>query len=799
MDRVERTVWLASLLRHVAKCFRRGALAESAAQDQGSETSADFVRAWQPLFARCVDADLLQALVESHTDNAVAPTENVRVAGISDSQLRALEAILGHAETLASGGRQEPPSSDDHPRLTRLASVFDHVQLCEPGPSGRSYLPHGEIGNLQTEPRIFPEGSPGRPDDLSAHMREFSGAFASLESRLDWDNFDCVYAHCFALLERFATSVATGTQEESPDASVFDHLRLAAAIAACLYRYHSATETLTDEAVRSAAGDARVALVVGDLSGIQDYLFAIASIGAGGVARRLRARSFFLQMLAEVACLKLRHCFGLPQANVIMSSGGKFYMLVPNTSQTTASLQDFQRTCDRWLLDRFHGELALDLAWRPMADGDFGAGGQGFGDALAELRDELSRRKARRLGGVLVDEGWREAEFLRAPFPAGSSACPCCGRFPAERKVEPDDPDEEAVCNRCYQDARLGSLLPRAEYVGFYDRHEHGTDCFDWTFRVASRPEQVQGATLVTRLNAPDLAPLAHVPAGCRYLVNHVPRLEDGYPATFGDIAGDGLLSVVKADVDYLGQVFQEGLRRDAPDPSFDTPSRIAALSRQMDTFFSAWMEWLLRTEFPQVYAVYSGGDDMLLVAPRAQTLPLVQRIRERFAEYTRNPEITLSVGVVVTKPRLPVAHTSRAADSALEAAKEAGRNRLCLLNQTVKWEDLSVMQSGVSLLEEAVPPSAFLHQLLQFGEMWRLWRQERHVDGLRFQPLLAYSLARNVHRQKQKELFEWGSRLISFPVDDDSAKEAKTMDLLGLIAKWVLLGRREKRDAENV
>src|SRR5204862_1718504 len=108
--------------------------------------------------------------------------------------------------------------------------------------------------------------------------------------------------------------------------------------------------------------------------------------------------------------------------------------------------------------------------------------------------------------------------------------------------------------------------------------------------------------------------PLAGVPAAFRFLTNYVPREPDGTLWTFMDIAagrllvGTGapsaLLAVIKADVDYLGQVFQEGLRRDEP-PGYDTPSRVAALSRQLDLFFSAWVQWLLQAEFPKVYAVY--------------------------------------------------------------------------------------------------------------------------------------------------------------------------------------------------
>ena len=103
---------------------------------------------------------------------------------------------------------------------------------------------------------------------------------------------------------------------------------------------------------------------------------------------------------------------------------------------------------------------------------------------------------------------------------------------------------------------------------------------------------------LVVRINNPKLEEVRDVPATFRYLANHVKR-EGEDPWTFSDIAAgkklEGetttrLLGVLKADVDYLGQVFQEGLRREQSANGFDGLTRIAALSRQMDWFFSGWL-----------------------------------------------------------------------------------------------------------------------------------------------------------------------------------------------------------------
>jgi CRISPR-associated protein Csm1 len=803
------TVILGALLHDIGKYLQRGDFG-GRVSGQHPQVGATFVSAWQAEFGRCVDVTLLRTLVQRHHEST-AFREGLRVDEIADEHTRALARLVSRADNLSSSERGERAAKYQQFRTTALAPVFHRIQLLRtPGPS-QSHLPHGAIRDLEGEPPIFPR--PGRQtpqEEVTQHIRDFGQAFVSLRDRLDWDDFWCVYGHLFSLLQKFTVCVASDTQADPPDISLFDHLRTTSAIAACLYQHHVMAGTLKDEVLKGPVGP-RCALLVGDLSGIQDYLFDIATVGAGGVARRLRARSFFLQMLAEVAGLKVLRAFNLPPANVLMASGGKFYVLLPVIPALENCLEALRRECDNWLLSRFHGTLTLNLAWTAITDKEFGTGAEGasFSIALTRLHAQLSARKRRRLEGTLVREGqWHEADFLRDPFPADASVCRACGRFPAAYASE--EPGELDVCRHCYQDLRLGRRLPRAEFVGLYDRTlEKGTECFGWSFFVAERPDALPSHPFsVRRLNATDLELVAGYPANFRFLANHVPLdPDDATPWSFGDIAAGrrleegepapGLLAVIKADVDYLGQVFQDGLRREQP-PGFDTPSRVATLSRQMDWFFSAWMQWLLSKGFPRFYTVFSGGDDVLLVGPRGQALALVKHLREEFRRYTENPEMTLSAGIAVIKPRLPLAQAVRFADEGLEAAKRAGRDRLSLLGCVLRWEDLPLVEEALNLLERADPPptSAFLYRLLEFAKMWRRWRETHDPMALRVQPLLAYTIARNL--KPGSELYTWASRLVGFSLSEDQSEPAVILDHLGVIVQWVLLGRRDKRNGDD-
>lgn len=262
-------------------------------------------------------------------------------------------------------------------------------------------------------------------------------------------------------------------------------------------------------------------------------------------------------MLAEVACLKVLLEFDLPPANIVMASGGKFYILLPNLADVSDRLVRLREEADQWLLARFHGALALNLAWTPISDEDFGTGemGGGFPAALSRLHGELAQRKQRRLEGALADsEGWREEAFLREGFSAGASLCPACRRFPGVKTVHRGEEEEALVCPSCYDDWDLGRHLPPAQFVGLYDRGGCGSDALGWSFAVASTLRELPSSPVMTvRLNAQDLSEQAAAPATYRFVANHVPTDGRGIPLSFDELAGNGLLGVLKADVDYLG------------------------------------------------------------------------------------------------------------------------------------------------------------------------------------------------------------------------------------------------------
>lgn len=154
-----------------------------------------------------------------------------------------------------------------------------------------------------------------------------------------------------------------------------------------------------------------------------------------------------------------------------------------------------------------------------------------------------------------------------------------------------------------------------------------------------------------------------------------------------------------------MGEAFATGYRQGGRDLA--TPSRMAALSRTLEVFFSTEVLSLIETperyrtrlgwddleaqrkqgRYPLLYSVYSGGDDLFLIGPWDALLDFALDLERLYRLFTGHEALTLSGGFVLSGPSLPVPELARVLGEAEKKAKEAGRGRLSLFGLAVPWE----------------------------------------------------------------------------------------------------------------
>lgn len=162
---------------------------------------------------------------------------------------------------------------------------------------------------------------------------------------------------------------------------------------------------------------------------------------------------------------------------------------------------------------------------------------------------------------------------------------------------------------------------------------------------------------------------------------------------------GATALMTLKGDIDNLGTLFQQGYA----EPTF---AKMAALSRQVNAFFTVWLPWYCAEHYPDTYTVFAGGDDFFLIGPWHSTLKLANDMRAEFTRYVAcNEDITFSAGLAMSKPGQPIRHLVEQAEAALEKAKDhekdgQQKNAVCAYGHTVSWDDFSSLLAASENLD---------------------------------------------------------------------------------------------------
>ncbi|MDD5007504.1 MAG: type III-A CRISPR-associated protein Cas10/Csm1 [Syntrophorhabdaceae bacterium] len=648
------------------------------------------------------------------------------------------------------------------PFTDSLISIFSEVSI---SPTKKKPMYHS-ITRFDTETigSTFPVAESGcRPEDYARLLKLFEAEIA----RMDFGTVESVTEMLNFLLWKYCWCIPSAAYKSEPDVSLFDHLKTTAAIAACLYLYEHETGKPAN------TGTEAFLLTGGDISGIQHYIFDVLN-QQGKVAKRLRARSLLVQLVSEIASHKLLHSFDLPPCNTISAAGGNFYILAPNTDRIRNSIESLQKEFDLWTVNHMNAELSVHLASTVTS-------GKGLGDFARItdlLRTELSYRKHRPHSTVLVASGrWMTDAFVRPEIIEGAGkACSGCHRKPV---LEGND-SEDGLCERCAGDVRMGRLLPRCEYIAFHSDGSGEFGVFDYSFDLRERAEargtEERKPYAVLRLNSTDIEPPAtgfklfatRIPTGADIPESHT---EENAPVTFDGIAGASrgyrYLGYVRSDVDNMGKILREGFSARM------SVSRFSTFSRMVETFFSGYLQVKLARDFRKIYAVFSGGDDCLVLGPWNDALEFIRETRAKFTAYCAgNPDLSFSAGHFMSGPHEPLSYCAAEVNQELERSKQAGKNRITLFGTTVSWEELDTVLAEASRVigwTTTVPPvisRSLIQNLRAYGEMAEksgIFRPESagiDTGYLRFVPLLARDTARNLTRKDQQEALDWTVRL---------------------------------------
>lgn len=683
------------------------------------------------------------------------------------------------ADRLSAGAdRLETEDRDDGEdyKTRRLVSIFEEVELRNHTFNAEGARAYGLAPLLASDDSAFPvarQALRGREGDYQNLFQGFLKAVQGINTALP---FSLYLDALVSVLEQYTWCIPSSTWKTLPDIPLFDHAMSTAAIAQSLYLYHRDRNTMPEWGDR----ENKFILCAGDLSGIQDYIFSISHSSGKGVSKLFRARSFYLQALSRSVILSGRRRLGLFSPAQIMDAGGKFILLVPSLEDTGNLLEEMDASLQSWCRRKFKGELTLVLSWDvQLAQSDFSL--ERFQEKLEAVNSSLEKAKRMKLKktfaseGMIIQEGYGDRH---------AANCSLCERNESDGKASAafarEERNEIPVCTDCFDQIRyIGTNLPRARYFVYGMGGRIGLfDGISLTLEQAA-PGDVEKAVAVDALE--DGSGFGRV-----RVARHLPLFrkeetesplwrkvletqdgdapEEGEPKTFGaiaakskkpargDLIGRPLLGFVKADVDNLGLIFSLGLEKRL------SIARFSSIARMLNFFFSDYLVERIRGDYPDIYVIFAGGDDLFLVGPWLDIVRFSLELRRRFRAFVaENVDITMSAGIFVCRPRLPVRKAAEIVEKRLAASKSRekdgrAKDAVTFLNETLSWEDLDAnLKLGQWFdrsLEEGEKTGfsmAFLYRLLEYHRMYRRFVRDGIIRDGCYLSHAHYDIGRNL------------------------------------------------------
>lgn len=631
----------------------------------------------------------------------------------------------------------------------------------------------------------------------------------ALERLLHKDNVALWLDHFDTLFMIYTSHVpAASVGLVVPDVSLYDHSKSTAAFASALYRYHVETDTLSSENVQDYDVK-KFLMIAGNFYGIQDFIFSQGGNTGKASAKLLRGRSFYVSLMSELAALAACEELGLSPLSIVLNAAGRFTILAANTASSKSGLTRAAETINDWLVETFYGEVSIGITEIEASPSDFVH--DRFPELWKKLQNASDAAKFERLdldrhGGVIAGYLGSFNNTLEKPL------CPFCGKRPSSERVAADSED---ACSICADHIYIGENLIKSDRIAVttVDADLKGSQLTAPIFSRYQVSFDVSGSLSAlsssgTLLKYWDIGihrdGTVSKEITAKFINGYVPRfstidkenetldrllagqksertkdelfnmIRQESPKSFlhlakmalnkqnkgsSDFCGIEALGTFKADVDNLGLLFALGLKKE-----MRTLSRMATMSRQLNNYFALYLPHALasKSRFQDVYTVFAGGDDLFLIGPWNRMIDLADFVADTFSEYVcHHPFITISAGISVTKPGVPVRTLAQMADDALDASKhKEGKASITLFGESVTWSAVRELRKIRDTLQGWLDNGIINHAMLyRFNDIAEMAKQERQLlktgraielremDCLKWRSSLKYAIARNTGR----------------------------------------------------
>lgn len=762
--------------------------------------------------------------------------------------------ILKLSDWLASGERRiEEALPQGAPKSARLENIFDNLFVSEKSETtsrDKTYFPLSTVGDYS---KFFPldrQGTSEHNDDetYDSLWQKFQNDLISL-GYSNTSHLNLSYTTWLSLMRKYTSRIPSATStlkgKYAPDISLYQHSKITSAISTCLaINFNNGTLSESDiekiltvfPSLSSESNDSSkdnrssendlpmiTTFLGGDVSGIQEYIYNIPTKGA---AKQLKARSFLIQLLCDFVADYICEYFHLPPANIIYSSGGRFYILLP-IIKDQESFNNEIRKISRKLLEYLKGEIHLIIATTEVKPQHFLLGG--FKDIWQNITHTISAKKRNKYYLFVPLESSQNSdkdkdnlyELIFAP----KKFSPLKGTAGAEDEPTPERADEIDMEN-------IGKRLRNAKYIvrrktdrvhkaenpaplEFINSLGYNYEFYQ-DFAQIENLDNVKEIIFVNQLDLGNVAgklkdKLGKISLSFKTYANHWPLIKNSknsdekstheHPVYFEHFAegakGTNKIGIFRADVDSLGNVFKKGLGE------MNTLSRSAMLSNVLSEFFEGYVNHLAQQEEFEGFigVIYSGGDDLFVVGAWDKVFEFALRLQDDFKKYTHN-QLSISGGIVVVDATTPLRLTAKMAEEAENKgkaytrpqynngtnAKEKTKDCIVLFNTPIGYEEkgelLEIKKNllcihKLSISDDKIPFGGIFHKLQSIFAVYLAQKRLREIRKTTYR-VSTPQLIKEVVLDRWRWLLVYSLR--KYLKEEDSEKESPNKQVMRVL-----------------
>ncbi|MFQ9111884.1 MULTISPECIES: type III-A CRISPR-associated protein Cas10/Csm1 [Butyribacter] len=481
------------------------------------------------------------------------------------------------------------------------------------------------------------------------------------------------------VLEAQLSYIPSSTMKsEVADISLYDHVKLTAAIAASIKEWldENNISDYKETLFKGATGfyGKKVFLLFSmDMSGIQDFIYTIASKNA---LRMLRSRSFYLEIFMENLIDELLDYIGMSRANLIYSGGGHAYIITANTENIKQKIAEFESKINEWLLGEFKTALFLGCGYAECSANELHNEPEGtYRQIFKNVSKMISQKKMKRYSAAQIiklnSEGKKD----------GTRECRVCRR--TSKLLEDDD-----ICSVCNA---MIDMSQNILYKGFYIVTENPKDKAALPLPFGRYLVADNRKELLEKMKQDDSSYIRAYTKNKSYTGFKVVKnlwvgdytLGDSFEELAKKSEGINRIAVFRADVDNLGDAFVNGFASKKYGEKYMTISRTATFSRKMSMFFKYHINYILENgEFyiadkkeeergkRNATIVYSGGDDVFVVGSWDDVVGFAVDLQKSLKEFSQDT-LTISGGIGIYPAKYPINNMARLTGELEECSKK--------------------------------------------------------------------------------------------------------------------------------